>query len=127
MKTVTVQVGSVVSGSSGQTNDNRYDVTFVGEKLASRTEYGTGHDGVTIVDSRGVTETLFRAEDGRLIVHIEDWSHWQGEPSTYILRQVMADDLGPMGDFAALGAEAGLGRPMMLDEALGWGGSQRRE
>lgn len=123
---ITVQVGSIVSGSSGQTNDNRRDVEFVGELLAERTEYGTGHEGVTITDSRGRTETLYRTEDGRLVVHIKDWSRWQGEPTTYSLRQVTQDDLGPTGDFAELGAEAGMGRPMTLDEALA-GSDERLE
>lgn len=119
MEKITVQIGSIVSGSSGQTNDNRRDVVFVGEQLAERTEYGTGRDGVSITDTRGRTETLYRTDDGRLVVHIKDWSRWQGEPSTYSLRQVTEDDLGPTGDLAELGAEAGMGRPMTLDEALG--------
>jgi hypothetical protein len=118
MKKITVQVGSIVSGSSGQTNDNRQDVVFVGEELASRTEYGTGHDGVTITDTRGVTQTLYRAEDGRLVVHVKDWSNWQGEPNTYTLLPVTESALQPGGPFELLGAEAGFGRPLTLDEAL---------
>src|SRR3972149_232964 len=117
METITEHVGSVVSGSSGQTNDSRREAQSTGEDLASRTEYGTGRDG-GITDTRGVNETLYRAEDGRLLVHVEDWSRWQGEPNTYSLHPVTEADLQPTGRFAALGAEAGYGRPLTLDEAL---------
>jgi len=118
MDKITVQIGSVVSGSSGQTNDKRRDVQFVGEKLTSRTEYGTGSDGVSLTDSRGVTETLYRTDDGRLVVHVKDWSHWQGEPNVYSLHQITEADLSPTGKYAELGADAGMGRPLTLDEAL---------
>ena len=115
---ITVQIGSIVTGNSGQTNDNRRDVQFAGEKLASRTEYGSGNNG-GITDTRGVTETLYRADDGRLVVHVDVWSRWQGEPSMESLQLVTEDDLSPTGRFAELGAEAGFGRPLTLDEVLG--------
>lgn len=117
MDKITVQVGSVVAGSSGQVNDNRRDVVFTGEELGSRTEYGLSDKG-GITDTRGVTETLYRTDDGRLIVHVKDWSHWQGEPSTYSLVEISEADLQPGGRFEDLGAEAGFGRPLTLDEAL---------
>lgn len=117
MEKITVQVGSIVTGNSGQTNDNRRDVEFAGEKLASRTEYGfNNHGGIT--DSRGVTETLYRTADGRLIVHIKDWSHWQNEPNIYALREITEAALQPGGEFDDLGAEAGYGRALTIDEAL---------
>lgn len=119
MEKITVQIGEIVSGGSGQTNDTRRDVEFVGEELASRTEYGTGSNGVSISDTRGVTETLYRTEDGRLIVHIKDWSHWQGEPNTYTLHETTKEALEPGGAYDLLGAEAGFGRALTLDEALG--------
>ena len=117
METITIQVGSIVSGNSGQTNDSRRDIVFVGEKMASHTEYGEGRDG-GITDTRGVTETLYRTEDGKLIVHVEDWSRWQGEPNTESLQEVTEADLSPTGNYAALGADAGMGRPLTLEEAL---------
>jgi len=93
-------------------------VEFVGEKLAERTEYGEGrNDGIT--DTRGVTETLYRTEDDRLVVHVEDWSNWQGEPTITTLEEVTEADLQVNGRFEALGAEASFGRPLTLDEALG--------
>lgn len=116
MDTITLYVGSIVSGSSGQTNDNRREVQFTGEELASRTEYGAGRQG-GITDTRGVTETLYRADDGRLIVHVKDWSRWQGEPNYYSLHELTEADLQPGGRFELLGAEAGFGRPLTLDEA----------
>ena len=118
MDKVTVYVGTVVSGSSGQTNDNRRPVEFEAEELATRTEYGTGRGG-GITDTRGVTETLYRAADGRLIVHVDDWSRWQGEPNTKSLHQITEADLLPGGQFEDLGQETDeYTRPLTLDEAL---------
>ena len=116
MEKVTVQVGSLSVLSNGATQDTRRPVEFVGERLAERTEYGSGDHGLT--DTRGVTETLYKTEDGRYVVHVEDWSRWQGEPDTYHLHVATPEDLGPGGRYEALGREAGLGRPLTLDEAL---------
>lgn len=118
MEKITVQVGSVVKGNSGQTNDNRRQVEFEGEELASRIEYATGERG-GITDTRGVTETLYKTADGRLIVHVQAWSRWQGEPNVYTLHEVAENDLRHGGQFEDLGAEAGYGRPLTLDEGLG--------
>lgn len=117
MDSVIVQIGSIVAGGGGQVNDTRRDVQFVGEELASRTEYGEGRQG-GITDSRGVTETLYKTDDDRLIVHVKDWSHWQGEPNEYSLREVTETDLQPNGQYELLGAKAGFGRPLTLGEAL---------
>ncbi len=117
MDKVTVLVGSVVAGSSGQTNDNTQEAEFEAEELASRTEYGLGRGG-GITDSRGVTETLYKTSDGRLVVYVEDWSHWQGEASTYTLHEATEAEMSATGRWAALGAEAGYGRPLTLDEAI---------
>ena len=118
MEDVKVLIGSIVTGSSGQTNDDRREVKFVGEKLAEHTEYGTGRTGL-ITDTRGVTEILYRTEDDWLVVHVENWSKWQGEPNHYALVEVTEADLQVDGRFEALGAEAGYGRPLTLDEVLG--------
>jgi len=118
METVTLRIGSVQSSSSGTaTLDTTQDVEFEGELLAEYSEPGTGRDGGP-TDTRGTTTKLYRASDGRLIVHVKDWSHWQGEPTTYTLHQVTEGDLTGRGQFAALGREAGYGRPLSLDEAL---------
>ena len=117
MEKVKVFVGSVVALSNGIVQDNRRPVEFEAEMLAERTEYGIGRNGYP-TDTRGVTETLYKTADGRFVVHIEDWSRWQGEPSTYRLLEVSEADLGVGGNFEALGREAGLGRPLSLDEAL---------
>ena len=118
MESITVQIGSIVAGSSGQTNDTRRPVEFVGEQLGSVTQYGYNERTGGITDTRGVTETLYKAEDGRLIVHVADWSRWQREPSVEQLHQVKEVDLQVGGNFEALGAEAGYGRPLTLDESL---------
>jgi hypothetical protein len=92
-------------------------VEFVGEELANFTEYGLGRDG-NATDTRGVTETLYKTEDGRLVVHVEDWSRWQGEPTTESLIEVEEIDLHAGGRFEQLGFEAGYQDALSLDEAL---------
>jgi len=116
MDRIRLHIGSVVSGGIG-TNDNRRDVEFVGEELARRTEYDIKDDG-SVSDSRGTTETLYRTADGRYVVHVKDWSYWQGETTTYRLVEVDAKDLDVGGRFEELGREAGIARPLTLDEAL---------
>ena len=119
METFKVYIGSVTSGNTGITLDTTREVEFTGEELAEFCQAGTHKGAVT--DTRGTMETLYRAEDGRLIVHAKEWSHWQGEPTVYTLQEVTAEDLGPAGRFAFLGEKAGLGRPLTLDEALNLG------
>ena len=114
---IKVWIGSEVHGQSGQYQSDKRPVTFEGEKLAELTTYGNGRNG-GITDTRGATQTLYQAADGRLIVHVDAWSKWQGEPSTERLHQVTEDDLGPNGRFESLGREAGYGRDLSLDEAL---------
>ena len=118
METITLEVGSIVALSSGITNDNRRPVEFVGELLATRTEYGNDHRSGNPTDTRGITETLYRTEDGRLVVYVEKWSRWQGEPSHYSLYQVTEADLSVGGQYEDLGREAGFARPLTLDEVL---------
>jgi len=109
---IEVQVGQVRTLQSGQTEDNLRPVKFRGEVLGRRETY-TGGD-----DTRGVTETLYKTEDGRLIVYVEVWSRWQGEWDRSNLHKVTEADLGVGGEFELLGRQAGLGRPLTLDEAL---------
>lgn len=118
MDTITVLVGTVAALNGGQTQDGRREVAFAGEKLGSQTEYGYDDKRGNLTDTRGTTETLYRAADGRLVVHVRDWSRWSGEPTIESLHQVTEDDLGPGGRFEALGHECGYGRPLTLDEAL---------
>lgn len=117
METITLQVGLCESTRNGQTQDNRREVQFVGERVAHRTEYREGRDG-RLTDTRGVTQTLYRADDDRLIVHTKAWSQWAGEPTDETLQAVEEKDLQTGGFFELLGLEAGYGRPLTLDEAL---------
>ena len=114
--TITVHVGTVQTGSSGQTNDNRRVVQFEAQNLGSVTIYAANRDGDGITDTRGVTETLYKTTDGQLVVHADDWSRWQGEPSTESLHEVFEDDLQNGGEYERLGAECGFGAPLTLDE-----------
>jgi len=118
MEKITVRIGSVVGMSSGRTQDDTRQVEFVGEELATQRTYGLSDRTGNLTDTRGVDETLYKTENERLVVHVKEWSHWQGEPNRYYLVEVSEDDLGVNGRFEALGAEAGFGRPLTLDEAL---------
>jgi hypothetical protein len=111
METIEVLIGGYMRGTGGYEQDDTRPVEFEGEELASVTDFIGG-------DTRGVTETLYKTEDGDLAVHIEDWSRWQGEPTTYCLQAVSEEDLGPGGRFEKLGRKAGMGRPLTLEEAL---------
>ena len=117
MKKVKILVGSVVAGSSGQVNDDRQEVEFEGEFIASLIQYNTTANGA-ITDSRGVTQTLYQTPT-ILVVHVDSWSRWQGEPDVLHLEKITSEDLMPGGRFAALGQEANMSRPLTLEEALG--------
>ena len=116
METVKLNIGTIQSLSSGGVQDLTRVVEFEAEKLAKYSEFGDQDGRPT--DTRGTRETLYRTADGRLIVHVEDWSHWAGEPTTYSLHEATEADLGPNGKFESLGLEAGMGRPLTLEEAL---------
>jgi len=119
METITVRIGTTVGMSNGRSQDRIREVEFVGERLGDYTEYGYSTRGGGLTDTRGVTQTLYRTEDGRLVVYVKDWSHWQGEPNVYSLHEVSEEDLGVNGKYEDLGCEAGFGRPLTIDEALG--------
>jgi len=118
MEKIKLYMGRVQAGNGGVVRDDTRPVEFTGEELASLTNYGRGRNG-GVTDTRGVTETLYRTEEDELVVHVKDWSHWQGEPDTYDLVAVTEEDLQPGGQYEALGREAGMGRPLTLQEALG--------
>lgn len=117
MQTVKVNIGAVWT-VNGCVQDNLRPVEFEGALLASRWGY-TGDD-----NTRGVAEFLYRTGDGRLIVYVEEWSRWQGEPNTYTLHEVSEDALEVGGEYEWLGREAGFGRPLTLDEALAQAGPE---
>ncbi|OGO41597.1 MAG: hypothetical protein A2Z04_06735 [Chloroflexi bacterium RBG_16_57_9] len=118
MEKIVLRIGTIVGMSSGHTQDTTREVEFMGEVLSHYTAYDDSNRSGGPTDTRGVSQTLYRAEDGRLIVYVEDWSHWQGEPSHYYLLAVDKDDLGVNGRFEELGRGAGFGRALTLDEAL---------
>jgi hypothetical protein len=118
MDTIKLRIGTVVGMSGGQTQDTTREVAFEGEKLGSHREFGISDQTGGLTDTRGTTETLYKTADGRLVVYVEEWSHWQNEPNYYTLREVTQADLDATGEFTALGAACGLGRSLTLDEAL---------
>ncbi len=117
MAKITVSIGSFQVGHGGQVNSTLRPVEFEGEMVAQYVEYGT-HEG-NVSDARGVTQTLYRIAEDRLVVHVEAWSRWLGETTVTSLHQVVLPDLQVSGRFEALGHKAGFGRPLTLDEALG--------
>ena len=117
METVKLWIGTEQHMRDGRVQDQTRPVEFVGEELAERTEFGQ-HKG-SPTDTRGITETLYQIEGGRLVVYVKEWSRWQGEANHYALQEVTEEDLGANGHFEALGREAGFGRSLTLDEALG--------
>lgn len=105
-------VGTIVNSSRG-TEEYLKTVTLEGEELARRTVY----DDPTS-DLRGSEETLVRLDNGRLIVHLYSWSHWQGESSCYEITQVTEQDLGHGSRFEWLGQVAGFDKDLSLDDYL---------
>jgi hypothetical protein len=108
---ITVEIGTTVC-LDGHVQGNTRKVGFNGQSLGRRVIYEDDRG------NRGFTETLYRTDDGRLVVHVKDWSRWQGEPSVARLVQVTPADLDSGGPFELLGAECGLCRPLTLEEAL---------
>lgn len=89
-------------------------VSFSGEKLGQRVSFGI-HNGC-VSDVCGVTETLYRTSDGRLMVHIHNWSRWPGEPeSIETVCEVTEEDLDPDGEFQYLGWMCDFGRWATVD------------
>jgi len=126
MTKINVLIGVLCSDQSGLVfDDSRREVVFEGEKLGELATPGLGRDNRP-TDTRGIVETLYRSRDGQLLVHIKDWSHWQGEPTSYSLIKVSETDLEPAGRFEALGYESELGRPLTLDEALAIADTRRQ-
>lgn len=116
MAEIEVYVGLVETMNGGTVQDTRKKVIFEGEKLGCYREYGQKEGHLT--SARGTTETLYDAADGRLVVLVDNWSNWEGEPSTETLVEVKPGDLEPGGRFYALACACGLGRPLTLEEAL---------
>lgn len=115
MEKITVSIGEYVALNGGEQNFMT-PVTFVGETLGKRVVYDEDEGRVT--KTRGVTQTLYRVSDERLVVHTERWSQWQGEKNSAALREVTFSDLNVGGEFEALGRACGLCRDLTLDEAL---------
>ena len=123
MEQITILTGSIVTGNSGQTLDTTREVCFDGELVGTYKEPGM-HKG-SPTDTRGTVQTLYRTEDGRLIVHVERWSNWQGEPNTYTVHQVDLADLER--DHPFLADVCGFGQPLTLDQALELGADDELE
>ena len=118
MQEIKLSVGRISTSLDGTvTDDGTKQVCFHGEELGSLSIPGyDNHNQLT--DTRGTNQTLYQAEDDRLLVHVHEWSNWQGESTIYTLHLVIEEDLQTVGRFEDLGAVAGYGRPLTLDEAL---------
>jgi hypothetical protein len=85
---------------AGRRRDLTRIVEFEGEKVATHTMV-RGADGM-----RGVTETLYRTVNGRLIVYVENWSKREEEGTIYSMLEVTGEDLRKGGRFETLGEGA---------------------
>lgn len=113
-ETVRLKIGTE-RWTNGRHQDFTHEVEFKARRLGEFTKLLGDRD------LEGVTQTLFETPSGELVVYVEDWSRWQGVPNKYYLRKVTRKDLLPGGEFEFLGREAGLSRPLTLDEALDFG------
>ena len=113
MSKFNLMIGTSTVLNSGARQEELRPVEFVGRELANAVHYEIENHG-RLTNTRGVTETLYELEDGRLVVYVEDWSRWQ----TYHITEVTKADLQVGGRFEALGRKAGFGRPLTIDEAL---------
>ena len=118
MEEFEVKVGSYCTFPSGRVQDKTRRVRFHGEKLGSYTEFKLDPISRSLTDTRGATQTLYRTDDGRFLVHIEDWSRWNDEPTRYNLLEIEEEDLWTGGRFEFLGRKTGLTPPMSLEEYL---------
>jgi len=117
-RNIRVMIGTIETAHNGYSQDSRRVVEFSGVELGKRTEYDYDAGKGCLTDTRGATETLYKAQDGRLIVHVDDWSRWQGEPSTERVHEIQESELQTGGQYELLGAECGFGQPLTLEEAL---------
>ena len=111
METVKLDIGMSGTTRNGAYWDDLRTVQFQGEQIAE--VYSTDHAG-----NRGVTETLYLTKSGRMVVYVKDWSHWQGENTSYSLKEISAEDLDIDGRFERLGRKAGKTRTLTLDDVL---------
>lgn len=118
MVNIRVMAGSIETAHNGFLRDNRRVVEFTGHELGSLTSYDYDAGKGCLTDTRGATETLYKAQDGRLIVHVNDWSRWQGEPSIERLHEIQESDLETGGEYEALGRECGFRKLLTVDQAL---------
>lgn len=59
-------------------SDNLKTIRFIGKELAwIRNLHGQTGSG----DDRGTTYTLYLTQKGKFLLHIDEWSRWQGESS----------------------------------------------
>lgn len=85
---------------AGRRRDLTRIVEFEGEEVATHTMHRDA-EGM-----RGVTETLYRTADGRLMVYVENWSKRDEEGIVYSLLEVTGVDLQKGGRFEKLGEGA---------------------
>jgi hypothetical protein len=105
MKTHTVKVGCDPNRESSRKNTIR-EVEFEGERLAK----------VSRGDHRGVNLTLYDTPGRGLILHVYDYSHWQGESSTYEIRSTTREQIRDREP--KLARKAGFDEPVSLDKVM---------
>ncbi|OQA07953.1 MAG: hypothetical protein BWY65_01684 [Firmicutes bacterium ADurb.Bin373] len=75
MAEIELEVGVYYSGTSA---DDTKKIRFIGKKIAdAKALYGS----TSSRDDRGTEYTLYLTKKGKILLHREDWSRWQGDDS----------------------------------------------
>ena len=119
MSILRIYVGEFESSESG-TRDERDIVSFEGDELADLRHEDPSkfyNPGGSYMD---MTKTLYKAADGRLVVHSEIAGEIGGTVrSSSWIEQVTVEDLRPGGRLEDLGQQLRPKRTLTLDQALG--------
>lgn len=105
METFKIRIGEKRTEDDGNMWSTLRSVQFTGEQLAREADFEGPYNHEI--------KMLYRANDGRLIVHTETV---YGGDEDYTLQEVRQDDLTTL--YPGLAGEAGLDIPLTLDEAL---------
>lgn len=103
-----VWVGHYEHRDGHREEDGLLPVEFDGSMLGTHTDYVWDR-------AHGVTETLYRLSDGRLLVHLESWTP---DTDDHELILIGEDDLQIGERFEFLGRHAGYAPALTVDEAL---------
>ncbi len=103
-----VWVGHYEHRDGHREEDGLLPVEFDGSRLGTHTDYVWDR-------AHGVTETLYRTSDGRLVVHLESWTPDTDDHELILIGEA---DLQIGEQFEHLGRHVGYAPALTVDEAL---------